>query len=236
MNKNELSIILLRPQMGENMGAAARVMQNFGLSDLRIVAPRDGWPNEAARSMATKAVTIIDGAPVFETLAEAIADRQLVFATTARERQGNKQAVEIGELRDLALPEKVAIVFGPERTGLENEDIALADQILYVTTSEENPSLNLAQAVAVVAYEWSRRTVDGSKGEADELAPKSELQGLFDHLEGELDKADFWKVASKKPIMWQNLRNSLQKARLNEQEVRSWRGVIRALCEYGKKS
>lgn len=216
--------------MGENIGAAARVMQNFGLHDLRIVAPRDGWPNEQARSMAAKAVTIVDAATLYETTQEAVADLRHVLATTARERQMNKPAVSAHDLPQQPMPEAWGIMFGPERTGLENEDIAAADQLLYVPTAPENPSLNLAQAVAVVAYSWSQSALEGSY-DAEQPATKEELQGLYAQLETALDEAHFWKVDEKKPAMWLNIRAMLQRAELTEQEVRTWRGIIRALGE-----
>lgn len=225
------AIILVRPQMGENIGAAARVMQNFGLVDLRIVAPRDGWPNETARSMAAKGVSIIDAAPVFDSLADAVGDCQHVLATTARERQISKPSLCSHALQGKAFSGKVGLVFGPERTGLENEEVALADTILYVPTSEENPSLNLAQAVAVMAYEWSKRAPEAKVPQGEPPASKQALQGLFGHLEAELDSVNFWKVEHKKSAMWANIRNSLQKAALTDQEVRTWRGIIRSLRE-----
>ncbi len=259
------AIILIRPQMGENIGAAARAMHNFGLRDLRIVAPRDGWPNEAARSMAAHAVAIVDNAKIYATTRDAVADLQRVVATTARRRElakplitpedlnplpvgeGGVAAGEAGEGRAVGLlcnigpsPQpspmgrggKIGILFGRESSGLDNEDVAEADAILQIPTAPDNQSLNLAQAVLVVAYEWfkgqSGRHSSHEEGE-DRIAPKSELQGLFDQLEVALDEADYWRESGKKEKMWRNLRNLLTRAQMTSQEVRSMRGVVRAL-------
>lgn len=153
------SIILVRPQMGENIGAAARAMANFGLREMRLVAPRDGWPNPKASDTAGKAIDIIDDAAVFETPAEAVADCQFVLATTSRARAVNMPVMEARaamlELRErIARGEKCAVLFGAERTGLENEEVAMADAVVTIPVSGEYPSLNLGQAVVVLAYEW----------------------------------------------------------------------------------
>ncbi len=158
---NAPAIILVNPQMGENIGAAARVMHNFGLTDLRIVNPRDGWPNLAAEAMSAKAIGLIQAAPIYTTTAEAVADMQVVYATSARMRDMAKPVVEspfLGEkLHQYARAGvRTAILFGAERSGLLNEDVVLADALLTIPVNPENPSLNLAQAVAVVAYEWAR--------------------------------------------------------------------------------
>ena len=254
------SITLIRPQMGENIGSAARNMANFGLSDLRLVAPRDGWPNPKAADTAGRALNVIDDAKLFATTAEAVADAHFVLATTARDRAVNMPVTTprevMPELRaKIAAGQKVSILFGPERTGLKNEDIALADAILTVPVSEQYSSLNIAQAVGVVAYEWWISAIDtvipaqagisleaGVSGERDsrlrgndeELpAPREELIGMFGQLEAALDDANFWRVPEKKEIMWKNIRAGLMRAGFSSYEVATWRGIIRALKGHG---
>lgn len=240
MNMAEISILLIRPQMGENIGAAARVMHNFGLADLRIVAPRDGWPNAAAEAMSAGAKELIASARLFDSVAEAVADLHQLYATTARPREMEKEAIWLQELpahlkQNVAGENiKLGVLFGPERSGLENEDLALCDTILSVPVNPAYPSLNLAQAVALVCYELSRVTLGAqaeSPSPAAEAASKAALQGFFDQLEVALDAVHFWRVAEKKPVMWMNLRNLFTRARLNEQEIRTLRGMIRRLSE-----
>lgn len=234
------AIILVRPQMGENIGSAARVMANFSLSDLRIVAPRDGWPNEKARHLASGATEIIDNARVFSSTAEAIADLSFLLATSARERDMVKPvfapkfaiAEIINEQKNGAA---CGILFGAERTGLENSDVVLADALVTVPVSADYASLNLAQAVAILAYEYFSATENFSEMREDfgrsSLAKREDLLGLFSHLEHELDRCDFFKVPTKREKMLQNLRNFILRARLSDQDVRTFRGIIRALVE-----
>jgi tRNA/rRNA methyltransferase len=230
-----LSITLIRPQMGENIGSAARNMANFGLSDLRLVAPRDGWPNPKASDTAGRALDVIDNAKLFTTTAEAVADVQFVLATTARDRVMNLPVTTpreiMPELRaKIASGQKVSILFGPERTGLENEDVAVADAILTIPVSEHYSSLNIAQAVGVVAYEWFQSAAgDGWQMVGEEPAPREELLGMFGQLETALDATNFWRVPEKKDIMWRNIRASLMRAGFSSYEVATWRGIIRAL-------
>ena len=243
------AIILVEPQLGENIGTAARAMANFGLSDMRLVAPRDGWPNPMARKACSGADWVIDGAEVFETTGEAIADLNLVYATTARTRDMIKpfetpeQAA--GALRArIGGGEKAGILFGRERTGLPNDDVALADAILTAPVNPAFASLNLAQAVLLVGYEWFKTGEvtygDGAVGggEMTELglrmpgtrsANKQELIGFFEHLESELDDGGFLRPPEKRPAMVRNLRNMFQRAALTEQDVRTLRGVIASL-------
>jgi tRNA/rRNA methyltransferase len=256
------SIILVRPQMGENIGAAARAMANFGLSELRLVAPRDGWPNPKASDTAGKALHIIDDAVVYENTNASVADRQFVLATTARERAMNMPVMEVraamAELHTRAARgEKCAVMFGPERTGLENEDMVLADAVVTIPVSPEYASLNVGQAVVVCAYEWFMNTsLRGAEGDeaiqtqevtsAEDSArwiatasprnddgvigaPREQLMGLLGQLEAELDDVNFWRVPEKKEIMWRNIRASLVRAGLSEQEIATWRGIIKAL-------
>lgn len=234
------TILLIRPQMAENIGAAARAMRNFGLEELRLVAPRQGWPHPKAAAMATSAVEILDRAALFDDSRAAVADIQHLYATTARPRDMDKRVVTprqaMQEIRDvMARGERAALMFGPERTGLENDDVVMAQAIISIPTAPDHASLNVAQALVVVAYEWFLAAGDAPPPAARACesghAPASqfEIQGLFDHLEAELDHCDFFKSAAKKPNMWQNLRNLFLKASLSEQDVRTLRGVIRAL-------
>ena len=231
-------VILVRPQLGENIGAAARAMLNFGLGELRLVAPRDGWPNPAAEGAASGATEILERARRFDSLAAAIADLRLVVATTARTRTMIKPVLTpgaaIARLRQ-AVGGGVAcgLLFGPERTGLENDELALADELLAIPANPAFASLNLAMAVLIVGYEWYR---SADRTEAQVLAmgrtrpaTKVELGGLFEHLEAELDACGFLRPPEKRPSMVRTLRNMLQRAALTEQEVRTLRGVITGL-------
>ena len=233
------TIILTRPQMGENIGAAARAMANFGLRELRLVAPRDGWPNPKASDTAGRALDIIDDATLHATARDAVADCQFVLATTARERAMNLPVMDVraaaAELAHrTARGEKCAVLFGPERTGLENEEVTLANAVVTIPVSAEYASLNLGQAVVVVAYEWmmaklaAASSVDAVQ---EPLAARGELQGLFGQLEAALDDVNFWRVPQKKELMWRNIRAGLTRAELTTQEVATWRGVVRALRE-----
>jgi tRNA/rRNA methyltransferase len=232
---SSLQIILTRPQMGENIGAAARAMANFGLRAMTLVAPRDGWPNIKASDTAGKALYILDDAAHNARVAEAVAQAQYVYATTARERALHLPVMDARDaMRDAAARaaagQKVAVLFGPERTGLENEELMLADAVLTIPVSPEYPSLNLAQAVAVVCYEWAM--AQGALASAApyiEPAPKAELEGMFGQLEAALDAANFWQVPKKKERMWRNIRAGLLRAGLSSTEVATWRGIVRAL-------
>lgn len=228
------AIILVRPQMGENIGATARAMANFGVGELRLVAPRDGWPNPKAGDVAGKAMPILDDATIYETTQASVADRQFVLAMTARPRHLPIRAMElreaIGELRTRAAQGKrCAIMFGPERTGLENEDIVVADAAVSIPVAPGYASLNVGQAVVVALYEWFASAPREAIAEGDPVADRAELQGLFDHLERALDGTDFWRVPEKKESMWRNIRVGLMRARFSAHEVATWRGIVRAL-------
>jgi tRNA/rRNA methyltransferase len=232
------AVILCRPQLGENIGAAARAMMNFGLRDMRLVAPRDGWPNPAAGAMAANATSILDGAKVFETAADAVADLSRVWATTARQRYMLKPAHTprhaAGEMREAeARGEPCGVLFGPERTGLDNDEVALADAILGIPASPEMSSLNLAQAVLVMGYEWFQAGDETLPEEVREgrtrPATKEELEGFFGHLIGELDDCGFLRNEQHRPIMVRNIRNMFLRAGLFEQEVRTLRGIVSCL-------
>ncbi len=232
-----LSIILIRPQMGENIGAAARVMANFGLRDLRVVAPRDGWPSEAAEAMAAGS-PVLEQARVYETTEAALADLHTVYATAAFSRAPARPITTprpaVAELVAQAeAGQGVGVIFGPERAGLANADMDLCAKVISIPVDPEFNSLNLAQAVAVMGYEWqmhqSQAPVD--MRQMPEPAALSDLHGLFGHLEGELDAARFFFPPEKREGMVRNLRAMLARAQLSAQEVRTLRGMIRALVD-----
>lgn len=235
---NTPAIILVRPQMGENIGAAARAMANFSLRGLRLVAPRDGWPNPKACDMAGRALDIVDDATLYDDTASAVKDCHFVLATTSRARAMNLPVLEPrAALAELAARqargEQCAILFGPERTGLENEEVVMADAVVTVPVSEEYPSLNLAQAVVIMGYEWKQAQHVPLPDTQAESAPREVLHGLFSHLEAALDAVNFWRVAEKKEVMWRNIRAGLTRARLSEQEIATWRGIVKALSGQG---
>lgn len=226
--------------MGENIGAVARAMSNFGLSELRIVAPRDGWPNPKAVEMAAGGLGIINSAVIYSDFSSAMVDIHTAYATTARPRDINKRVVpaqiamqEI--IVSLASDLKIALVFGPERTGIENEEIILCDNIITIPTSEKNRSLNLAQSAVVIGYEWikvsSEQKPDGENLNQMSIAPKGDMFGLFDQLENYLDQAEYFRTENKKAIMWKNLKNMLLRGKWSEQEIRTFRGMLRSLWE-----
>jgi len=236
--------ILVEPQMGENIGAAARAMWNFGLRSMRIVNPRDGWPNPAAVAMASGAGGLLDEARVFPTTAEAVADLHMVFATTARPREMSKLVMTperaMAHARELvAAGKKVGILYGRERTGLENDDVVRANTIVTVPVNPAFASLNLAQCVLLMSYEW-RRQVDDTPPEVlvfgkSEPATSEEVDRMLSHLEGELEAANFFWPEHKRPSMEANLRNLFRRAPLTDQDVRTLWGVIRALAEGRKR-
>ena len=239
------AFILSHPQIGENIGAAARAMLNFGLTDLRLVNPREAWPNKKAEAMAVGAASVLESARVFDTIEEAVADLGLVFATTGRDRLMSKRAVTpdeaVAELTaEIAQERSCGIMFGAERMGLTNEEVVLADAILTVPTNPKFASLNLAQSVAVVAYEWWKGTHEKpefkvpAKYRRAKPANKEDLIGFFEHIEAELDRSEFLFPADKRAAMVQNMRNMWQRAGLTYQEVQTLRGMVRALTG-GKK-
>lgn len=242
------AIILVNPQMGENIGAVARAMMNFGLRELRLVAPRDGWPNAAAETMAAHGVEIIHNAKLYDTTAEAVADLHYVYASTARDRRLRKPQLTpregVTDMRErLDGGQKTGLLFGPERTGLENEDIVLAQAIITVPTDPDHASLNLAQCAVVMGYEWFCQGVEGSAAtpktppqhKDTTPATQQELNAFFDHLETALDKTYYFKLEAKKPRMWRNLRTTLQRADLSSQEVHTLYGMVVALEKGAKK-
>jgi len=233
------AVILVEPQLGENIGMAARAMANFGLSELRLVNPRDGWPSDKALAAASGAQAIVEGASLYPDARSAIADLHGVFATTARERGQMKRVFSPEEaLRDirprLAQGERFGVLFGRERTGLENDEISLADAIVTFPVNPAFASLNLAQAVLLVGYEWFKLSSGAALpfgGEArSPPATRDMVVSLFDFLEGELDAVDFY-PPDKRPVMTRNMRDILHRMAMSEQDVRTLRGALKALVE-----
>jgi tRNA/rRNA methyltransferase len=234
-------IILVRPQLGENIGMAARAMLNCGLSSLRLVKPRDGWPNPKAQRAASGADVVLDKAKVFDSVADAVADLEHVVATSARNRELSQRILTArraaAEMRGwVGQGERVGILFGPERTGLENDDMVHADTVLSIPLNPQFSSLNVAQAVLLVAYEWAAAG-EGTPAErmsdhSTRPATKDELVNLFAHLERALDESGFLRNKAMRPAMVNNLRALLQRSAMTEQEVRSFHGVIKYLAKH----
>jgi tRNA/rRNA methyltransferase len=236
-------VVLVEPQLGENIGAAARAMANFGLSRLRLVAPRPRWPNDKAQMMAAGADRILDAAVLFDTLESAIADCSFVVAATARAHDQAKPVVGAPEAAAVMVPrvvsgETVAVVFGRERNGLENHEIALADRILTLPVNPAFASLNLAQAVVIVAYEWFKLAGGGhlpfGMPEKSAAAPKQQLHAFFTSLERELEKVEFFRPPDKRATMQINLRNIFSRMQPTSQDIQTLHGVIMAIAE-GRK-
>jgi tRNA/rRNA methyltransferase len=243
------AVILVHPQLGENIGFAARAMANFGLRDLRLVAPRDGWPNDKARAAAAVADSIVDEAKLYDTVEAALADLNFVLATTARPREMVKAVLSpetaAATLRARALPqERTGVMFGAERSGLDNDSIALADAIVTAPVDPDFASLSLPQAVLLFAYEWLKSEkpetlgrITAFDGPAQEgltapdtrPATRDELFGLFEHLEGALDDAGFLRPPEKRPTMVRAIRNMFHRMEATDQDVRTWRGIVAAL-------
>jgi tRNA/rRNA methyltransferase len=233
------AIILVEPQLGENIGTAARAMLNCGLTELRLVRPRDGWPNAKAVAAASGADEVVQGARLYDGTAAAIADLHRVYATTARHRgmikpvvTPRRAAIEIRSAE--ARGERVGVLFGPERTGLVSDDIPLADTLVQVPLNPAYSSLNLAQAVLIVGYEWFQAGVDAPPRQlvTNETRPatKAELLNFFAHLEKELDDCGFLRHVDKRPVMVRNIRNIFQRADLTEQEIRTLHGIVKELA------
>ena len=233
MSVPQPAIVLVRPQLAENIGKAARAMLNFGLTDLRLVSPRDGWPNPDAGPAASGADSVIRDAKLYESVADAVADCAHVYATTVRKRGVTKPVVDPAEAAALvrAAPERSAILFGPERAGLETDDVALARTILTVPINPEFGSLNLAQAVILVAYEWSKgaNLSQPPKVATEPPAPQNELEGLVLQIDAALDGAGFYFPPAKVPTTKRMVRSLLTKPGWSTYEVRTLRGMIAAL-------
>ncbi len=238
------AIILVRPQLAVNIGTAARAMANFGLSDLRLVAPKSGWPpppehRATAEAAASGAVGLLEEARLFPTVAAAVGDLHLVWATTARERGQGKPVLLPGAAMTrsaAAAGESHGILFGPERTGLDNDEVAIADAIVTFPVSASYGSLNLAQAVLLMAYEW-RQAAERSGGPVVSSerpgppATRAQVLSFFEHLEAELTAAGYFRPDGKRPVMRRNLRNIFHRVGMTEQDVRTLRGVLVRLTE-----
>jgi tRNA/rRNA methyltransferase len=238
------TMILVRPQMGENIGAAARAMLNFGLDRMRVVAPRDGWPNARAVAMASGAGRVLDQAGLFPDVKAAIADCDYVFATTARGRELVKPVVTPERAMEMTramagLGKRVGVLFGPERAGLENEDVILANAIVTVPVNPDFPSLNLGQCVLLMGYEWCRQTTNPAPAVMElartEFAAKIEVERLGDHYEERLGDAGFFYPPDKAPMMKANLRNMWARLNLTRAEVQTFHGMLRQIAFALKK-
>ncbi len=236
-------IVLVEPQLGQNIGMAARAMGNFGLTELRIVNPRDGWPNIHASRAASGADAIIDGAKLFDTVPAALADCSLVFATTARAHDQAKpvlapEAAAAEMANEIAGEGRAAILFGRERWGLTNEEVALADRIVTFPVDPEFASLNLAQAVLLMGYEWFKRVKDGAlpfaATERSVRASKQQEQAFFEALVTELDRVEFLRPVEKRDTMIVNLRNIFSRMEPTRQDMQTLHGAIKAIAEGAK--
>jgi tRNA/rRNA methyltransferase len=230
---NKPVIVLVRPQLGQNIGKAARAMLNFGLTELRLVAPRDGWPNPDAGPSASGADLVLEQAGVFATAAEAIADCSTVFASTVRRRDLVLPVVDPDEMADTITQssQRCAILFGPERSGLETEEVALANAIVTVPINPEFASLNLAQAVILLAYEWSKRSAlsQPPAKEAEPIAPHGDTQGLISQLEETLDAKGYFHPPSRTEATKNTIRTIFTKTGWSSREIKAVRGIIRSL-------
>src|SRR4051794_29430533 len=231
-------VVLVEPQLAENVGMAARAMANFDLSERRLVAPRCGWPSAGARSAAAGAGAVLDGARLFETARAAVADLHYVLATTARERgqmkrvMGPEAAMREAQAR-VSSGQAVGVLFGRERTGLDNDEVALADALVTFPVSPSQPSLNLAQAVLLVAWERFRiagGTLPFGGAARSPAAPRGAILSFLDYVEAELDAVKFY-PPGKKPVMARNMRDMFLRMEMSEQDVRTLRGAVRAIAE-----
>ena len=238
------AIVLVEPQMGENIGGAARAMWNFGLDRMRIVNPRDGWPNQRAVAMSSGAGRLLDEAQICDTTAEAISDCTYVFATTARARDLTKPVMTpehaMGVAREkIAAGEKVAVLFGPERSGLENDDIALANAIINVPVNPAYASLNLAQCVLLMSYEWMRGGIDVAPERVEmaktDWASQAEIEALSAHYQDRLDEAGFFFPEPKADGMKLNLRNLWSRLPLTRADVQMLHGMMRQMVRWKER-
>jgi tRNA/rRNA methyltransferase len=235
-------VVLVEPQLGENIGAAARAMANFGLSRLRVVKPLQGWPNERARVMAAGADRILEAATIYDSLSEAIGDCHFVLATTARNHDQAKPVISAATAAEEMAPriaggETVALVFGRERNGLENHEVGLADRIVTLPVNPAFASLNLAQAVVILAYEWFKRAHGELPFTMPEKSPpvtRQQLESFFSDLERALEQVEFFRPEEKRGTMTINLRNIFQRMQPTQQDIRTLHGVITAIV-HGRK-
>jgi len=236
-------VILVEPQLADNIGAAARAMANFGLSRLRLVNPREGWPAERAWVMASGAHRILDDVKVFDSVEAAIGDLNYVFATTARAHDQAKPVADAAAAAQIAAAkvaagESVGLMFGRERNGLENHEVALADHIMTLPVNPSFASLNLAQAVVIVAYEWFKFASGGKlpfdMPRKSDAAPRQQLLAFFENLERELERVEFFRPPDKRETMQINLRNIFSRMQPTQQDIQTLSGVITAIAE-GRK-
>ena len=235
--------VLVEPQLGENIGAAARAMSNFSLARLRLVAPQQGWPNEKARMMAAGADRVLEAAALYPTLADAIADCRYVVAATARAHDQAKPVIGPQQAAELVAPrvsagDTVAYVFGRERNGLENDEVGLADAVVTLPVNPAFASLNLAQAVAILAYEWFKTVSGGvlpfAMPDKSPPARKEQLLSFFRTLEAELEKIEYFRPDEKRETMVVNMRNIFNRMQASQQDIRTLHGIVTALAE-GRK-
>jgi tRNA/rRNA methyltransferase len=234
------AFVLIRPQMGENIGAAARAMANFGLERMRLVAPRDGWPNAAAVAMASGAGRLLDAAQLHDDTASAVADCEYVYATTARPRELTKpvlspQAALQDAVRRIAQGQRVAVMFGPERAGMENDDISRANAIITVPVNPDFPSLNLAQCVLLTGYEWRLATEEVIPERTQmqgDWANQSEIEALSQHYEDRMEDAGFFFPDHKAASMKLNLRNLWSRMPLTRADVQMLHGIMRQMVRW----
>ena len=226
-------IVLVRPQLGQNIGKAARAMLNFGLTEMRLVAPRDGWPNPDAGPSASGADAVLRQAALFDTVQDAIGDCSTVFASTVRRRDLIMPVVGPEAMADAIsqAPGRSAILFGPERSGLETEDVALASAIVTVPINPEFGSLNLAQAVILLAYEWSKRTelAQPPAKDLEPVAPQGDLEGLIGQLEESLEAKGYFHPPSRTRATKNTIRTIFTKTGWSSREIKAVRGIFRAL-------
>lgn len=235
------AIILVRPQLGENIGMCARAMLNCAVTDMRIVAPRDGWPNPDAVSSASGAIELLERARIFDTVAEAVADLEYVLATTARQRDVTKPvqtndtaAKTIRQINHGQQKQKCGIMFGPERTGLENDDLAYANAILNIPLNPTFSSLNLAQAVLLVCHSWlSADNPFQPLTEDADIASKQDIENLIIRLEENMEKGRFFRSAEQRPTIMRNLRNFFFRSGVTEREIQTFHGIIKSLTQAG---
>ena len=233
MNNSNIAIILVKPQLGENIGAAARAMKNFALSDLRIIAPRDGWPNDKADAMSVGAIDVIKSAKLYDTLEHAISDLNYVYATTGQRRDLNKDYISSYDISEEFTDKgKIGILFGRESAGLTNDEVSLANKILTIDTVQEFSSLNIAHAVCVVCHDlfkakdFIRKDLDNKQI----LATKDELRYCYEHLISSLDSRGFFKSEEKKAQMTMKIKNIFHRIdKLSSSELKAIRGIITCL-------
>lgn len=243
------AVILVEPQLGENIGTAARAMGNFGLDRMRLVSPRDGWPSEKAVSAASGATHVLDAVEVFDDFEAAVGDLHFIAATTARPRDLTKPVMTPEELaREMhvrtARGEKCGVLFGREKAGLKNDHVALANAVVMIPVNPHFASLNIAQAVLLIGYEWLKQNEAGTLGREpvnkastetglsmrdSRLATRAELLGFFEHIERELDESGFLLPVEKRPVMVRNIRTLFERTSPTEQEIRTLRGIVASL-------